>query len=225
MNPRQWVRVAFISIDDRLPPYNFSMCIDKVEISFLTNGKSPFDKIIRTRNAEPNNKLLFEKDFYIGSFSQLITTEQNFGLIGASLSNISGGGGSLSITTTSQLNAEIVYAGWLRNSDGEGFKYWKRDGIPEEDYLHGLILKAFAGQYKKSWRAMSGSYQAKNYFKFINVLKEANDNDRLYLPMSLSLDDKMCELSGEAYELSNIYEFESSDFAGFTTGFSLGFRS
>lgn len=226
VNPRQWVQVDQISIDDGLPPYSFGMCIDRVSLSFLTNGKAPFDKIIRTKKAEAQNRMLFEKELFIGSYSTLITTETSFGLIGATLGNIYGGGGSLSITTTSQLNSELVYAAWLRSSTGEGYRFWKRDGISEEDYLHGLLLKTMAGQYKKSWRVMNASFYARTYFRFINVLKEVNDNNTLYLPMSLSLDDKRCQLSGEVYELTNIYGNSGSDGSGespFTSGFTTGF--
>ena len=225
-NPRQWVKVARITIDDHLPPYSFGFCINKVQLQFLTGGKAPFDKVVRTKNGEASNKLLFDKDFYIGSYQTIITTESSFGLIGATLGNIYGGGASITFTTTSQLNAAIVYAGWLRDSTGVGYKFWKRDGITEEEFLHGITLKSYAGQYKRSWKVLNGGYYSKGNFKFINVLQEVNDNDTLYLPMSLTLDDKMCMLRGDAHELSNIYASPGSDGSGeapYSSGFTTGF--
>ncbi len=251
-NPRQWIFIRTAQVDEPQrgggDGREYSMSLDKVSISFLTNGNLPLDTIIRTSKAEDNNDSLLEKLFFIGSYSELIVSEKintpiykktavyekiqgsrivpksgfNPKLIG--YENVVNGY-VIQDTVTSSLSSQLVYSAYIRNAAGEGYEFWQRNGVAEEDKLHGIQLKSYAAQYKKSWKVLSGSFYAKRYFTFVNVLREVNDSNRLYLPMSLSLDDKRCMYSGDLYELKNIFENAGSDGTGeapYSSGFSIG---
>lgn len=227
-NPRQWVQTTAKSIGSIDGTNVFPMTLDKVVMKFLSYGKDPYNTITRSAKAESGNKLFLEKELFIGSYSDLVVTEANFGIggYGFSSSGLSLSQPSLSIVTTNVISAALVYVGYLRGEDGTGFEFWSRAGVAESDKLHGIFLKQYSAQYKKSFRELTGSFKANTYFSFINVLRETNDNNRIYLPMGLSLDDKRCVYSGNLYELNNIFEDAGSDGTGeapYNSGFTIGF--
>lgn len=225
-NPRQWVLQSKISIGNYLQS-TFKMAIDFISVQYLTDGKSPYDTIIRTAAAEPVNKQVEERDLIIGSSGDLITTEASFGLGGFSFSTGAAAGASLTLVTTNILDYNLIYTGFLRDVDGVGYEFWKRDGIAESDKLHGIWLKMMSSQYKKSWRLFRGTFRSNSsFFGFLDICREVNDSNRLYLPMALTLDDLRCKYSFELLELKNIREGAGSDGSGeapFSSGFTIGF--
>lgn len=221
-NERQWILKAKRAIVVISGTDVFSMAIDRIKVEYLTDGKSPIDNIVRTIQGENSNPLILEKELILGSASSLIVTEVSLGIdLGVFFPS-----GGLAITTTNTLSADLIYAGFLRNAIGEGYDNFARDGVSESDKLHGILLKSYALQYRKSWRLLRGSIYAKEFFGLINTARNVNDSNRIYLPMGLSLDDKMCTWSGEFLELKNIGgDSDGSGTSPFTSAFTIGFGS
>lgn len=224
-NPRQWVKKSRSLVGTVSGANVFGFAIDRIQGTFLTDGKEPIDTIIRKATAEPLNKEVFEKDLIIGSYSNLITTETNFSPSLGIWFPDSGSG--ISITTTNVLSADLIYAGWLRSSSGTGYEYWARDGVSEEAKLHAIWLTSYASQYSRSWELLRGTLTGRNvYFGLLNVLSETNNSDKVYLPISLDIDDLRNEVSGEFLEMIGLTGgagFPSSPGSPFTSGFSSGF--
>lgn len=223
-NPRQWVRYASAIIVDGLGE-TFTVAIDRIKVTFLTDGQDPIDTIIRIANAEAGNMAVLEKVLIIGSYSNLIVTETEFSIsIGIFFPSA---GAGLTITTRSVLSADIIYTGWLRDADGNGYEFFARDGVAESDKLHGIILKMYAAQYKRSWRMFRGSFMARNqYFGMLNVSRFVNEGNRIYMPIALTISDRTAISNSELMELKNIYSGSGSDGsseAPFTSGFTTGF--
>lgn len=199
--------------------------IDYIKTEFLTNGEQSLDTILREVNAEPRNIGVLEKEVTHGSYQSLITTipQWDFG-IGKLTATSSA---TLSLITTNILAANNIYAGYFRDSAGAGYATWTRDGISEQTSLHAILLQQYAAQYKRSWRKLTGSfYSQSKYFNFLNVLKVVNDSNRLYLPISPTIDDVNNRVRGEFLELTDITASAGSDGSGtspFTSGFTTGF--
>jgi len=216
-NPRKYIRKVTV-FQTQTNDTVFKMAIDKVVVRYLTDSNDPIDTITRTVTGEGSNNLTLEKPLVIGSYSNLIVTDTSFSL---SLGIFFPSGG-LSITTTSTLSADLIYTGYLRDINGVGYEFFARDGVAESDKLHGILLKQYALQYRRSWRLFRGSIYCNRYFGLLNVARNVNDNNRIYLPIGLTLNDKMCTWNGEFLELTNI----GGDGGGavpFTSGFTVGF--
>jgi hypothetical protein len=218
-NPRQWLLLERKFIGTVSGANVFPMFIDKVVVNFLTDKKDPFDSIIRYANAESNNKDQLEKKLILGSSGDLINTEVRYGIdLGAFFPNPKPG---LTITSQNILSYDLIYAGFLRDVNGLGYELWARDGVSESDKLHGIYLKMYAKQYSRSWRLFRSSYYMNSFFGLIDVMRETNDSNRIYLPIGLSLDDKQCMYSGESLEL--ITDLEGDGSSPYTSGFTVGF--
>lgn len=223
-NPVQWILKESIGktiTNDFVSPF----WIDHIKVEFLTSGSAPVDTILREINAEPKNIAVLEKEVTHGSYQSLVTTipQWDFG-IGKLVAT---SGATLSLITTNVLSADILYAGYFRDSAGVGYSTWSRDGISESASLHAILLQMYAAQYKRSWRKLTGSfYSQSHYFSFLNVLKVVNDSNRLYLPISPTIDDVNNRVRGEFLELTDITAGAGSDGSGtspFTSGFTTGF--
>jgi hypothetical protein len=202
------------------------IAIDEIAVEFLVNGNSPVDTVIREIKGEVRNNEVATEELIHGSYSTVISTASIYELGIDSFSRFANT--ISSIITTSVLSADILYTGYLRDADGNGFENWVRPGIAESDKLHGIFLKMYAAQYKRSWRKITGSLYGNNghYFNFLNVLREVSDSNRLYLPISLRIDDKNNRYSGEFLELMDITADGGSDGSGespFNSAFSTGF--
>src|SRR5690606_29508316 len=94
---------------------------------------------------------------------------------------------------------------------------------------HAILLQSYAAQYKRSWRKITGTiYSDDRYFSFLDVLRVAADGNRLYMPISLTVDDMRNQYNGEFLELIDIMEAAGSDGSGtapFSSGFTNGFGS
>lgn len=222
-NPRQWVKYDMSNTGDVAisnPPITTTFSVDRIRANFLTDGKDPIDTIVRTIKGESNNQLIFEKPLIIGSFSSLVVTDVTLGIdLGVFFPS-----GGLALTTTNILSADLIYTGWLRDSNGVGYENFARDGVAESDKLHGILLKSYALQYKRSWRRLRGSVYASQYFGLLNVARNVNDSGRVYLPVALTLNDKRSEFSGEFLEIGATGG--GSDGSGgspFSSAFSTGY--
>ncbi len=239
-NPRQWVlkqRRALIG-SQLLERLTFSL--DKVEMDFLADGKDPIDAIIRIGQAEPNNKDILEKTFIIGSIGTVVKSEgfpyySYFqGIIPSNIFGIEYGGQT--VQASNVLPAALLYTGWLRDINDIPYEFWARDGISESDKLHGIWLKMAIAQYNASWSLLRAVMVSKTQLMgLLNSFKEVNDNDKIYIPISVTLKDKANEYSAELLEmtLTGLALAASGDDPGsdgsgvapFQSGFSSGFGS
>lgn len=199
--------------------------IDYIKVEYLVNGNSPVDTIVREIKAESRNTQVLEKELIHGSYRNVITTASAFELGPNKFSiffNVTS-----SLVSTSVLSADLIYAGYLRSSDGVGYELWTRNGISESDSMHGIFLKSYAAQYKRSWRKITGTlYSNDRYLTFLNTLKEVFDGNRLYIPISLTIDDLRNKYNGEFLELIDITADPGSDGSGeapYSSGFTTGF--
>lgn len=224
-NPRQWILYSKTFPQGGFLE-TFTVYIDRIKAIFLTDGADPIDTIIRKINGEPNNPDVLEKSVIIGSYSVTVVTETEFSI---AIGLFFPAGSSLTLTTRNILSAELIYTGWLRDLNGVGYEYWKRDGIEERDKLHGIMLRQYSGQYKKSWRLLRGSYKhTTKFIGMLNVLRETNDSNRIYLPIALTLNDKRTTFSTELLELRNVFTGGGSDESTespYTSAFTSGFGS
>lgn len=219
-NQRQWILKTQKGTQNILGTGIHKTAIDRIQLEYLTDGKSPIDTIVRTVQGEGNNQLTFEKELIIGSYSDLIVTEISLGIdLGVFFPS-----GGLAITTTNTLSAALIYTGYLRSSLGVGYDFFARDGVAESDKLHGILMKSYSLQYKRSWRLLRGSVYAKTYFGLLNVGRLINDSNRIYLPMGLTLNDKRSEWSGEFLEIGSTGGgSDGSGSSPYSSGFTIGF--
>jgi hypothetical protein len=225
LNPRQWIQKKRVYVGGVVGTNIFPFHVDRVVVKFLVGGEECQDTIIRQQQAESNNNTTLEKDLYLGSYSNLIVTQQSYGIeLGAWFP---GTKAFANLKTTSVLTADLIYAGYLRSISGEGYEFWARDGVSESDKLHGLWLKMVSAQYNRSWRLMRGSFVSKDTFiELIDVLRVAHNSNRIFQPSGLELMDRDCEYTGELLEL--ISPSDDSDGSGsspYSSGFSTGFGS
>lgn len=221
-NPKQWVLKNKVSI---VPNVNIDVqfWIDRIKVQFLTDGNDPIDTILRSKNGEELNVEVFEKELIIGSYSNLIVSET---YLDTRFSFAVPGADPIKVTTvTNALSADTIYTGYLRDADGVGYETFARDGISESDKLHGIYLASRAVQYNAPWVLMRGSFYSNNvYFGPLNVIKETNADDRIFLPTSFTIDDKKNQYNGELLQLTDVLEAAGSD-GGSGTPFSSGFSS
>jgi hypothetical protein len=254
-NKRGWVLKYKRPIDVIALEEEIVFGIDKVTAQFLTDGQTPIDGIVRSTEAEPLNAEVLEEDLILGSNADLIQRDFVLNVIPSTREKLTfqkylierfkqtkdkdtktkllagrilytQGSATINYETLNILSTDILYTGWLRNSSGTAWDLWTRDGIPEAEKLHAVWLKQQAAQYNETWRLLRATLTSKTQaFGLLDIFKEVNDNNRIYLPISVTLDDKNNSYSAELLELKEVLELEDADEAGFTTGFSLGYNA
>lgn len=221
-NPRQWILKVRVSVGSVTGTNVFPFYIDRINVSYLTGNEQSIDTVIRTSSAESLNPEELEDELIIGSYSTVVTTEVNFGIdLGFYYPDSIAG---LTMKTLSTLSAELIYTGWLRDSTGIGYEYWARDGVAESDKLHGIWLKSVSYQYDRTWRMLRGNLVSKTgYFSPIDSLRDINDSNRIYIPISLSINDRMNMVSGEFLELNTDLTGGVISIGSFSSAFSSAF--
>lgn len=226
-NPRQWILKARVAVGSVSGTNVFPFYIDRIKVSFLTGNEQSVDTVIRSSIAEPLNSEELEEELIIGSYSTVVTTQANLGIDLGFFYPDSGGG--LTTRTISVLSAELIYTGWLRDVDGVGYEFWARDGVSESDKLHGIWLKSTAYQYNRTWRMLRGSIVSRtDYFSPIDSLRDVNDSNRKYIPISIAINDRANSFTGEFLELNTDLtgsgEGSGSEFnSAFSTAFGNNF--
>lgn len=216
-NPVQWVRVDYIFMfpDNREQTFY----IDSIGIEFLTDGVSAIDTVVRDMTGEPRNPLVLEKTIYHSSYMEIIETipfnEYAFGVY-FHKSNV-----LVKTKVQNILSPDLIYAAYLRSSNGTGFESWSREQVPGTDKLHGIFLKQYVAQYNRSWKKITGSlYSEQRRMDFISTLKDVFNDEILYIPIALTINDRDNKYNGEFLELMNVYADPVTPFSsGFTTGF------
>jgi len=226
-NPKQWVLKYAVSVT----PYaaiQAQFWIDYIDLDYLTNGEAPIDTVVRSRAGEVNNIESVENDLYLGSYTELIVSEQflddRYSFINPAIEPIK------KTDTINVLSGATIYNGYLRDADGVGYDNWKRDSVTELDKLHGIYLNMVANQYNRQTILLrcdlKNKFGESKYFSLLNILREVNDSNRLYLPIGVTINDKTNTMSGELLEIININDDPGSDGSSgtpYSSGFSIGF--
>ena len=219
-NPRQWILQKTVDVGTVTGANIFTFFIDYIKCTFLDNGEEVTGEQIKQVAAEPNNTSVFEEELILGSGSNIVETQTNFSIdLGYWFPE-----GGLTITTVNNLSFELLYKGWLRSSADANYELWARDGADESAKLHDINLKVLSNQYSASWRLLRGSVTNRmEQFSPLNSLREVNDSNRIYIPISMTIDDRACTYSGEFLELLGGANAVTAGSA-FTTGFNIGYN-
>lgn len=188
--------------------------VDKIVMNFLNDGEDVVGEIVKTAVGELRNLLTFSDDLFFGSKPDVISTEisaSQDSLI-ATINQATGlpyswrppPNSPESVNyITNMPSYDLVYAGWLRDADGDAWDYWTRDGVAESEKLHGIFLKMFVGQYKSSWTLMRARLNARTSGALIGMMSsfvDTNGGNKVYIPVSGTLDDLNCTFDGELLE-------------------------
>lgn len=228
-NPRAWVLKYKYRIDE-LSAEGIIFKIDKIQAKYLLEGKDPVGIITATVPAETNNGQTFDKKFIIGSIADVITikthTQRDPWRKPRGLNTAD----PIISYAVNILSSDLIYTGWLRSSADVPYDTWTRDGVGESDKLHNIWNKTAASQYNKSWRMLRASLTSKTTtFSPINSYREVNDDNRIYLPMNGTLNDRMNTFSLELCEIGFGDDLDigsdGTTTAPFTSGFTIGFGS
>jgi hypothetical protein len=229
---RRWILKHKRVINNALDSIT-DLCLDKVQIEFLTYRQSPIDTVVRVANGEPGNREILDKELIIGSDPTLITTSY-YALVRLPIRR----GRAVSFErlqdvpqTVNILSADLIYTGWLRDATGAAWDNWTRDGIAEADKLHGIWLRMNSLQYNKSWRLLRATLESRTRnFGMLDSFREVNDGNRRYVPISVTLDDKNNRYNSELLELMGVFSdtdteggSDGSGTAPFTSAFTTGF--
>lgn len=194
-NPVKWILKQTGYINTTL---TYPFAIDYVNCGFLTNGTEPAKNILKSVIGESRNKLQFEESLILGSSGINITTESG---VFFDYSKLLWPSASMSWNSiiTSVVSHELVYTGYLRNSSGTAWNLWTRDGFSESQSLHEIWLKMAAAQYSRTWRMLRASVISQTInVTPLNSFAEVNDSNRIYVPMSMTINDRKniasCEL-------------------------------
>ncbi len=218
-NPVQWILKTTRDTSGGVSTF---FLIDKISVEYLSDGSAPPENYEATINGEDNNPNVLKVDVKHGSLVEVVKTSSrvtpifNIGFFFNPYTV------NDSVETVVQ-NAEKTYFGYIRNSSGTGYTTWHRSYLSESLELHDILLSSFAAQYNAPWRRMRGALTGAEYVTPLNSIIEQNDNNKVYYPISLEIDDKMRIFSGEFVELSVVDDSQSS--VGFTKGFSFGFNA
>ena len=219
-NPVQWILKTskFVNI-----PFDNRYFIDKIVISYLPFGKELF-KVNNTEiEAELNNPNDYTEEVFHGSLVEATQTD---------IINIipSFRGGIINYVTVYNRNASQTYLGYLSDSARVGFVNWSRDNVSESRTLGDIQLRVLSAQYSRPWRKIMGTITGNGYLTPLDTIRETSDSNRFYYPISLDINDKRNQVSGEFVELISVTDGsgepgEPGSGVGFTTGFTIGFNS
>lgn len=114
-------------------------------------------------------------------------------------------------------NEEKLILNYLRNSDDSPTNNWKESGGTVTKRLQDFVLDWLTLLVKKARAQVSGEIRTDGVeLTPINVLYDESDNDRIYLPLGVTSDNKMQQYSGELIEIGSTDDINES---AFTNGF------
>lgn len=123
-------------------------------------------------------------------------------------------------------NAENLYRGYFRLSDGTPTNSWARDGVAEEKFLGQILLDDYVAQFSDPAKMLSGRLTGNQLYHFINCIRNNIDLSR-YIALSYEFDAKQASynvdliriISGEDGEPVAFGEFHDDEFSDdFNTG-------
>lgn len=124
-------------------------------------------------------------------------------------------------------NSERTYRNFLKLLDGSPTQVWERTYRDGTGKLLDLLTSEIKSQYKRGTYKITGSFDVDTDIRPSTVLREINDNNRKYMFMGYRLFDKNCKVQFDIAEIIDVVTDNTSPDidAGFTTGFSLGYRA
>lgn len=225
-NPVQWILV-----ETRLTSYGAgsSFLIDKISVEYLSGGYAPPQKYETSILGEANNPNVLVKEVKHGSMVEIVKNSTipinlipTFFFFPPVEEN--------QFIETVIENTELTYFGYFRDSVGAGFVNWHRSYVSESLALHDILLKSLAAQYNAPWRRMRGALTGADYVTPLNSIIEERDENKVYYPIALEIDDKNRVFSGEFVELSVVVTDDDdaggdSDGVAFSNAFTTAFNS
>lgn len=124
-------------------------------------------------------------------------------------------------------NSERNYKNYFKLLDGTPTQVWERSYRAGSGKLLELLSYDFTSQYRTWTNKLTGSFKSDTEVLPSSCMVETNDDGNKYMFMGYSLDDKNYSIQFDMLQLIDVVtDDESPEIdAGFTVGFSLGFRS
>lgn len=172
--------------------------LDNVVILHLPKGTTPPDNITIEKANNKNIRVSFEDEYLLNDID---------------ITNIN--------------NSERTYKNYFKKLDGTPTQIWSRTYRPGSDKLLSLLSNDFASQHKGQSNKLTGSIIFDTPVTPSTILNEVFDGGRKYMFMGYELHDKRCSINFDLAELKDVVNDSTSTEidAGYTPGFSLGFRS
>lgn len=228
-NPVQWIMkkrvfpetlIVLSSSPLQVMNVSRSFFIDKIAVNYLYNGTDVMDVVTLDKPGQVNNIDIFERRVVFGSLLETAVSNPVFGLkIGLfdTATTV-----TFNLVSQSILSSAIVYTGYYRDVNGNGYVLWTRDGFAESKKLHEIQLSSMATQYGSSVKRLTGSFISTQFIGPLHTIREVLDNNTLYIPMSITINDKYNTFTGEFIELKPA---SSAGGSSFSSGFTFGFGS
>lgn len=227
-NPVQWILQGIQKYDEEI---KVNLAIDRISAEILGEGKPLPDYETLEQDMENENPTPIQKEIVHGSLGNIGKTLQSFG-IGFDFGDTFFSTTGINVYSTNVWQFKIDYVanasdlsfnGYLRNSSGTGYDKWERTAFAESKTLQEIFMDSYSSQYNRPWRMLTGDmYSDDTFFSPIDTLKETIDNNRVYVPISLSIDFYANMYDCEFLELFDITENAA---VGFTEGFTIGFNA
>lgn len=172
--------------------------IDNVLLNHYPKGFEPPSNVTIEKNNNRNIKLDFDKKYLLNDID---------------IENIN--------------NSERTYKNYFKKLDGTPTQVWERTYRAGSGKLLELLANDVTSQYKRGSNKLTGSIISDIEVLPTSVMNEVNDGDRKYMFMGYELHDKTASIGFDLLEIQDTITDDGSEDidAGFTTGFSLGFRS
>jgi hypothetical protein len=123
-------------------------------------------------------------------------------------------------------NAIHIFKNYFRLSDGTPTELWSRSTVSESLPLLSILMADYIGQLPNGVKLQMGQYIGDVDLDFINCIIDTMDSDTIYAPMRLDIMDMSGIYNVETWEvLAGIDGEPPPDTAGYSLGYSLGYRS
>ena len=194
-NERVWV-AEHLSVASRGREVEYNY-IDNVVLLHYPDGAEPPEDITIERNNNAGIKVNYEESYLLNDVD---------------LENIN--------------NSERTYKNFFKKLDGTPTQVWERTYRAGSGKLLDLLSNDVVSQYKRGSNKLTGSFLVDTEVLPTSVMNEVNDDARKYMFMGYELHDKSATIAFDLLELIDTVTDTGGELdAGFTTGFSLGFRS
>jgi hypothetical protein len=172
--------------------------LDNVVLRSLPGGNEPPETITIKKVNNVNIKINFEDEFLLND---------------------------IDIETIN--NSERIYKNFFKRLDGSPTQIWERTYRAGTGKLMDLYSNDFLSQYKTPGNKLTGSMLVTNHITYGTVMRELFDDNKLYMFMSMELHDREYSINFDLAELKDVVNDDTSESvdAGFTSGFTLGFRA
>lgn len=228
-NPVQWILQGIQKYDNSIKT---TITIDKIVAEILGQGRPLPDFETLEQDMENENPVPIQKQIVHGSLGTIGKTLTSYGInIGFGIDVTGQNNSVIQFYDNVWLNkvdyianaADLAYNGYLRNNSGVGYDKWARTAFAESKTLQQIFMDVYSSQYNQPWRMLSGDmYSEDTFFSPIDTLKETIDNNRLYIPTSLTIDFYANVYNCEFLEL---FDLDDNAAVGFSEGFTTGFNS